>query len=189
MAQIKPYKEWNVESLPDRSCAVCGNPFTPRYKNKGFECSERCHKLVKYRETGHIPRSLEARKRDTLWMKEDRLQNHDKYLAMERASKNRVRKRMGEDAWKRQTKHYNLIDKYGITIEFYETMLDNQNNSCAICGRQPKSKRDFHVDHDHSTGTVRGILCNNCNQGMQAVDRFPDWCKKATEYVAKSGGN
>lgn len=60
-------------------------------------------------------------------------------------------------------------DKYGLTVEQYEIMCLMQNNLCAICCEEPEE--NLHVDHDHVTGEVRGLLCNNCNNGL---GRFKD---------------
>jgi Recombination endonuclease VII len=58
-----------------------------------------------------------------------------------------------------------LKNKYGIGIEEYESMLLGQNNKCAICGSEKPGGpfNVFHVDHNHSTGEVRGLLCVMCN--------------------------
>lgn len=59
-----------------------------------------------------------------------------------------------------------LKRKYGITIEQYASMLEAQGGGCAICGRLPREDIALHVDHDHSTGAVRGILCFPCNNAL-----------------------
>lgn len=55
--------------------------------------------------------------------------------------------------------------KFGITLEEYDALLDAQDGRCAICGARPEG-RMLDVDHDHATGIVRGLLCNNCNRGI-----------------------
>lgn len=48
----------------------------------------------------------------------------------------------------------------------YQTMLAKQGGGCAICGGKNNNRRRMPVDHDHQTGVVRGILCDNCNLGL-----------------------
>lgn len=56
---------------------------------------------------------------------------------------------------------------YGLTKEQYDSMLELQGNACAVCSTgTPASKVGWHVDHCHTTGKVRGILCHQCNVGL-----------------------
>ena len=57
--------------------------------------------------------------------------------------------------------HARRLMKYGLTAEVYNKLIEAQDNSCAIC-RAPFIKTP-HVDHDHSDGRVRGLLCAGCN--------------------------
>lgn len=52
---------------------------------------------------------------------------------------------------------------YGISEATFNRMMKHQGGRCAICRRPPRS-RSLHVDHDHSTGAVRGLLCFQCNR-------------------------
>lgn len=53
---------------------------------------------------------------------------------------------------------------YGISLERYEELLVEQGGTCATCEAKPgDTARRFHVDHDHLTGVVRGVLCHSCN--------------------------
>jgi hypothetical protein len=55
----------------------------------------------------------------------------------------------------------------GVTSEQYKNLLNIQNNECAICQKSMElNKKYLAVDHNHSTGVVRGLLCNTCNVGL-----------------------
>lgn len=55
----------------------------------------------------------------------------------------------------------------GMTLEKYQQLLDQQNYSCAICNtHESKFKKALSLDHDHSTGKARGLLCDNCNRAL-----------------------
>ena len=57
----------------------------------------------------------------------------------------------------------NLKNKYGITLEDYDRMIEDQNGVCAICGGININGRRLGVDHNHETGEIRALLCNYCN--------------------------
>lgn len=60
-----------------------------------------------------------------------------------------------------------LRSKYGITLVDYNTMFDNQEGCCAICGtHQSLLRRAMCVDHNHVTKKVRGLLCDHCNRAI-----------------------
>ncbi len=57
-----------------------------------------------------------------------------------------------------------LKRKYGITLAYKEALLVAQGSKCAACGgSDPKAKQGWHLDHDHKTGKIRGLLCLPCN--------------------------
>jgi hypothetical protein len=61
-------------------------------------------------------------------------------------------------------KKYQYKKRYGITPEQYLEMYTKQNGCCAICGKhQTELKKTLGVDHNHTTGKNRGLLCFNCN--------------------------
>ena len=76
--------------------------------------------------------------------------------------------------------------KYGITLDEYNNMLDEQENTCAICFSNFKGVRDACspvVDHNHKTGLVRGILCNSCNRGLGLMDDNIQVLQNAVIYL------
>ena len=77
-----------------------------------------------------------------------------------------------------------LQTTYGLTLEDYDYMLENQNEGCAICGTKDTGKwKHFCVDHNHKTGEVRGLLCHKCNLGLGALNDDLDIIKKAIVYL------
>lgn len=79
--------------------------------------------------------------------------------------------------------------KYKLTIEDYDTMLKDQGGVCAVCGNHEMATtkhggvKRLAVDHNHSTGEVRGILCNKCNIGISMFDENLDILASATSYL------
>ena len=58
---------------------------------------------------------------------------------------------------------------YGILPDEYQDLKALQGGRCGICKQPFASSRDEHLDHDHATGHIRGILCGNCNVRMVAA--------------------
>jgi len=56
-----------------------------------------------------------------------------------------------------------LLQKFGITLDQYNSMHEAQNGLCKICGNPEELDRRLAVDHNHATGQVRGLLCFRCN--------------------------
>jgi hypothetical protein len=71
-----------------------------------------------------------------------------------------------------------LRRRYGITSADVDTLIEAQGGTCAVCPGKPE-----HVDHDHETGRVRGILCFNCNQALGNVRDNPTVLKGLIDYL------
>ena len=98
-------------------------------------------------------------------------------------AKNREKRRANP----RVIKGYELKKAYGITIEDFESMLEKQRGRCAICERpKPGGKGDWHVDHCHDTGRVRGLLCHFCNTAIGSLNDSVDLLKRCIKYLATS---
>ena len=80
---------------------------------------------------------------------------------------------------------YILRKRFGISLEQYETMLQQQNGGCAICGASVGRKDGWRlaVDHNHKTGKVRGLLCTNCNSGIGRFKDSAELLLKASSYL------
>ena len=85
-----------------------------------------------------------------------------------------------------------LMRKYGISVEIYNDMLIVQEYSCAICKvhinnayKDTSKKAQLCVDHCHTTGKVRGLLCDKCNRGIGLLQDNLDTLRNAVKYLEK----
>ena len=81
-------------------------------------------------------------------------------------------------------KHH-LKRKYGLTVEEYDAMFTAQGGVCAICDLPRPEERTLHVDHDHETGAVRGLLCFTCNNALGNFRDSSDLFHAAAEYLER----
>lgn len=90
--------------------------------------------------------------------------------------------------------HINRLARFGITPSQYQEMLDAQDGVCAICERPERSTdkkgriKALAVDHNHTTGAVRGLLCANCNKGIGNLGDDVDTLIAAAAYLAAAQG-
>lgn len=80
---------------------------------------------------------------------------------------------------------WKLRRDFGISTVEYEHILLKQSGLCAIC-RRPDDKRRLSVDHCHTTGKVRGLLCLRCNRGIGLFRDDPDRLISAAMYLKES---
>lgn len=89
----------------------------------------------------------------------------------------------------RKAKNADLKKHYGITIDDYERMFDEQHGVCAICKKPERgyqrdsSPSSLVVDHCHATKNVRGLLCHHCNRGLGFFDHDPETLQAAIDYL------
>lgn len=84
-----------------------------------------------------------------------------------------------------QKRHY-LKSKYGLTQDQYDTLFEQQGGRCAICRKEGKRVNGIgplEIDHDHTTGAVRGLLCRSCNMGIGIFCDDTDWMRAAITYI------
>lgn len=82
-------------------------------------------------------------------------------------------------------KNRQLKTLYGITLADFEQMLAEQNGLCKICN-QPEEGKSLCVDHCHTTGVVRGLLCGHCNRGLGYFRDDIGRLEKAIEYLKET---
>ena len=73
--------------------------------------------------------------------------------------------------------------KYGITLEDYERMFEEHGGVCAICGESRPEERTLHLDHDHETGKIRGLLCFRCNNALGDFEEQYALFQRAADYL------
>jgi hypothetical protein len=73
--------------------------------------------------------------------------------------------------------------RYGITNEEYEYMLMSQSFKCLLCDCGLTGGRQTHIDHNHKTGVVRGILCSSCNRVVGRIENNPGLLEKIADYL------
>lgn len=76
---------------------------------------------------------------------------------------------------------------YGLTEADWDGFIKRQKNRCAVCRTDKPGGRGerWHIDHDHVTGQVRGLLCGKCNSGIGMLQDDPGIIAAAARYVAK----
>jgi hypothetical protein len=104
-----------------------------------------------------------------------------------RESQKRARQKRPHVYWAK-----NLRSAFGITLEDYERMFNEQKGMCAVCGCKeteihPRSNalRRLAVDHCHQTGRVRGLLCNRCNRAIGLFRDDPQIISNAINYLER----
>ena len=80
-------------------------------------------------------------------------------------------------------KNNSLRQHHGITLEEFTQLFKHQNNSCKICGITEPPVKGWHVDHDHLTQHIRGILCHHCNVGIGHFKENITFLKNAINYL------
>jgi len=81
-----------------------------------------------------------------------------------------------------------LKRKYGISQDTYSKLLRSQNGCCAICRttNPGRNRKEWPIDHDHTTGKIRGLLCWKCNSALGLLKDSPDLCAKAAAYLRRN---
>ncbi len=83
----------------------------------------------------------------------------------------------------------NLKRCYNLTVAQYEKMREIQEGNCKICGSNESKEyyKKLSIDHCHTTGKVRGLLCKSCNHGLGNFNDDISTMQKAMEYLKDHG--
>jgi hypothetical protein len=120
----------------------------------------------------------------------EKKKERDKKYAEDHPDSHRVaslRYSQSEKGKKNQVKNW-LENKYGLTEEQYQELWNRQNGLCAICRKPEETTERLHLDHDHETKRVRGLLCGKCNRGLGMFDDAEVLLQKAIEYLRSVDG-
>ena len=152
--------------LGRRSCETCGSEFQP-YRANVTTCSKSCYR--------NIPRVKAS-------------QSAIKARPASRDRRNALRRLEADPEGNKARNRRQSVRKYGLTWDDYEARLAEQGGVCHLCGKPAKpngvrSASRLHVDHDHQTGTIRMLLCLNCNRGLGYLADDPDLMDRAAAYV------
>lgn len=111
--------------------------------------------------------------------KEYRKNNPEKMKVLRKAQFRRYYYADPDRAWAKK-----LRERYGISVEEYNSLFDFQDGRCAICEtHQIDLKTRLCVDHCHDTGEVRGLLCHSCNVSVGLMQDNAHRFKRAAEYL------
>lgn len=110
-------------------------------------------------------------------------ENPDRYAILQQR---RIEKDRNDPTFRGRKRNRYLKGKYGITQLDYEMMLKRQRGGCAICTRKPSAlTKQLHVDHNHKTGKVRGLLCHQCNWYLGVIDDNRKILAKLGRYIRR----
>jgi hypothetical protein len=79
----------------------------------------------------------------------------------------------------------NLKSKYGLTVERFIGMFEEQKERCGICGKPFTEGQRMVVDHDHKSGKVRSLVHYGCNTAIGLFLDSPELCRMAAEYLER----
>lgn len=155
-----------------KSC-LCGNLFERKGAVKF--CSDACRTLKQRADRQAADRKHQAN-----------LRKNDPVAYNKRRRDERVNK---PDQVHRRDRRYHLAKKYRLTVDSLAAMHEAQQDRCAICN-EPLAARGGpgygpHIDHDHVTGKVRGLLCRDCNLGLGHFKDNASILTSASNYLAK----
>lgn len=102
--------------------------------------------------------------------------NKDKFTLLRKANPER------EYLYRRKA---TLKNKFGITLEQYDSMVLLQKGLCLICKQKCRSGKILSIDHCHKTGKVRGLLCRDCNSGIEFFKDDIKRLENAISYLSR----
>jgi hypothetical protein len=134
------------------------------------------------------------------YMREWRARNKEKNAEYQKEYNKEYRKKNVEKLnasnkkWREENKEQDALvmlkarlkRKYNLSIDEYETLIESQNNSCKVCGTHAKNnlKGKLYIDHCHTTGKVRGLLCMKCNSALGLLNDDKTLIQNLLDYLS-----
>jgi hypothetical protein len=163
--------------VSEKRCTVCGaiKPLDDFYKAAGMRDGRRndckqCNLSAKHNRYLANPEAEKARV--LAWQRANRERYRESQRRMRQSPEGRRREREGH-----------LRRTHGLTLDEYDAMVVGQGGRCRVCGRCPE--KNFHIDHDHVTGRIRGLLCSSCNHAIGLMGESPQRLRRAADYVTR----
>jgi Recombination endonuclease VII len=98
----------------------------------------------------------------------------------------RQRERDKYTSWSDATREISRVRRYGLTPLAFAEMLQAQEYKCGCCRDPlPNITKHVHIDHDHKTGRVRGVVCRDCNMALGYGRDDPTRLRMAAEYLER----
>jgi len=173
-ARARAYREAHLEELRayDRE----------RYRLQGHRQTkeQRLATTARFRKSAKYRAWYEAHKRErSVYAKAYRAAHREELKAYHQA-KYRANRTARLEEHRQRT--------YGITRDQFLGLLQAQDGRCAICRRlfdlvHMHTKASPHVDHDHTTGEIRGLLCMSCNQALGLMQESLEAIQSMADYL------
>jgi hypothetical protein len=159
-----------------------------RYRQKNREKLREWNRIYAEKYRAANPEKVRAGRR--AWRDANR--EHANKKAKEYALAHPEKMKELRDRWRQENrdkmKDFKLRKNYGIGLEDYDLIFEEQSGLCAICKNPPQEKY-FDVDHDHVTGLVRGLLCKPCNKAIGFLQDNPENADASARYLRKTQKN
>lgn len=166
-----------------RACLQCATPIPQAVTGKAKFCSTRCsdtwHNAQRSAATLAAKKAAQRKCRGCEGPIPPERARGSTYCSVE------CKKKAQGAKWRAKSPGYMRQYLYGLTDEEYAALLEAQGHRCAICRRREWNGRHGqpHVDHDHKTKRVRGLLCDSCNNGLGRFKDDPDLLRAAISYL------
>lgn len=164
------------------------NSYSSTEKNRyRLRCKMCLHekRVIRYRNN-----RIKAIKDSAKWKRDNR-DRVNKQVALDKINNPEKYEKWRKDYYERNSTAINtkaICRYHNLAVPTYEEMFRAQNNQCAICGKEETRKlrgkvMRLCVDHDHTTGKIRALLCHDCNSGLGKFYDSPDLLTKAAIYL------